>query len=97
MVATNIFFPLSLLRPAYIYGDNISVIHNTQRHESTLKNDSDSICYHSVCEYITMGDSLTGHIDTNKNCADLATNVLYGEKKEFHVSNLLYDIYDDLW
>ena len=44
-----------------------------------------------------MDDSLTGHIDTNKSFADLATNVLYGEKKEFHVSNLLYDIYDDLW
>ena len=43
-----------------------------------------------------MGDSLTKHVGTNDNCADLATNVLYGGKRRFHVSNLLYGIYDDL-
>ena len=29
--------------PSYIYGDNMSVIHNTQRPESNLKNNSNSI------------------------------------------------------
>ena len=43
-----------------------------------------------------MGESLTGHVGTNKRCADLATNVLYGGKHRFHVSKLLYNIYDDL-
>ena len=43
-----------------------------------------------------MGDSITGYVGTNKNCANLATKVLYGGKRSFHVSNLLYNIYDDL-
>ena len=34
--------------PTYIYGDNMSVIHNTQRPESTLRKKSNSICYHAV-------------------------------------------------
>jgi hypothetical protein len=34
--------------PSYIYGDNMSVIHNTQRPESTLKKKSNSICYHAI-------------------------------------------------
>jgi hypothetical protein len=33
--------------PTYVYGDNMSVIHNTQRPESTLKKKSNSICYHA--------------------------------------------------
>ena len=75
--------------PSYIYGDNISVIHNTQRHESTLKNNSDSIFYHNVCKSVAMGESLTGYVVTNKNYADLATKVFYGGQFRFHVLNLL--------
>ena len=33
--------------PSYIYGDNMSVIHNTQRPESVLKKKSNQICYHA--------------------------------------------------
>ena len=43
-----------------------------------------------------MSESLTGHVGTNENCADLATKVLYVGKIRFHVSNWLYNIYDDL-
>ena len=72
------------------------VIHNTQFPESTLNKKSNYICYHAVHESFLMGVSLTGHVGTNKNCADLANKVLYGGKRMFHFSNLLYDIYDDL-
>ena len=48
--------------PSYIYGDNMSVIQNTQRPESTLKKKSDSICYHAIRESVAMGESLTGHV-----------------------------------
>ena len=41
--------------PSYIYGDNMSVIHNTQKPESMLKKKSNSICYHAVCESVAMG------------------------------------------
>jgi hypothetical protein len=32
--------------PMYCFGENMSVIHNTQKPESTLKKKSNSICYH---------------------------------------------------
>ena len=72
----------------------MSVIHNTKRPESNLKNKSKSICYHDICDSVAMVQALTGNIETNKNCADLATKVLYGEKRRFHLSNLLCDVYD---
>ena len=80
--------------PSYIYGDNMSVIHTTQLLEYTLKYKSNYICYHTFCESVAMGESITGHFGTKENCAELATNVFYGEKHIFHVSNLLYDIYN---
>ena len=50
----------------------------------------------NVCESVAMGESLTVHVGTDKYCADLSTKVFYGLKGRFHVSNFLYDIYDDL-
>ena len=41
--------------PTYIYGDNMSVIRNTQRPESTLRKKSNSICYHALRELVAMG------------------------------------------
>ena len=82
--------------PSYIYGDNMSVIHNTQRPESTLKKKSNSICFHAIRESVAMGESLTGHIPTAENPADLATKILPGGQKRNHlVAKLLYDIYDE--
>ena len=80
--------------PSYIYGDNMSVIHNTQRPESVLKKKSNSICYHAIRESVAMGESLTGHVPTAQNPADLLTKVLVGQKRRDHVGNLLWDIYD---
>ena len=34
--------------PTYVYGDNMSVIHNTSKPKSVLKKKSYSICYHFV-------------------------------------------------
>ena len=79
----------------YIYGDNMSVIHNTQLPESTLRKKSNSICYHAVRELVAMGESLTGHIPTAENCADLATKIIPGGKKRDHlVGKLLFGIFD---
>ena len=87
--------PISV--PSYIYGNTMLVIHNTQHPESTLKKKSNYICYHDICESVAMSASLTRHVGTNKNCADFATKVLYGGKRRFRVSNLLFNIYDNLW
>ena len=39
----------------YVYVDNMSVIHNTQRPESTLSKKSIWICYHAMSELVAMG------------------------------------------
>ena len=44
--------PLSGL--SYIYGDNMSVIHNTQRPEYTLKKKNNSFCYQDLREAVAM-------------------------------------------
>jgi len=81
--------------PSYIYGDNMSVIHNTQRPELTLKKKSNSVCYHAVRESVAMGESLTGHISTHDNPADICTKIVGGGQKRDHlVGLLLYDITD---
>jgi hypothetical protein len=64
--------------PSYIYGDNMLVIHNTQRPESMLKKKSNSICYHTVRESVAMGESLTGHIGTNKTLTTLLRKYCMG-------------------
>ena len=81
--------------PTYVYGDSMSVIHNTQRPESTLRKKSNSICYHAMRELVAMGESLTGHIPTAENCAGLATKIIAGGKNCDHlVGNILFDIVD---
>jgi len=86
---------VSISGPSYTYGDNMSVIHNTQRPESTLKKKSNSVCYHAVRESVAMGECLTGHISTNDNPADLATKLISGGIKRDHLVGLvLYDICD---
>ena len=78
--------------PLLIYGDNMSVIHNTQRPELTLKKKSNSIAYHAVHESVAMGELLTGHVGTNFNPADIATKVLYGKNCREMVLKLMYNI-----
>ena len=45
-----------LTGPTYVYGDNMSVIYNTSRHESTMKKKSNSICYHAMREEVASGE-----------------------------------------
>ena len=67
----------------------MSVIHNTQRPESTLKKKSNSIAYHACRESVAIGESLTGHIPTLLNPADLCTKVLSGGIKRDRVIDLI--------
>ena len=52
--------------PSYIYGDNMLIIHNTQRPDSTLKKNSNSIFYQNLLGSVSMGESLTVNVGTNK-------------------------------
>ena len=81
--------------PTFIYGDNMSVIHNTQRPESVLKKKNNAICYHAIRESVAMGESKTGHIPTDENVADLATKIIGGGTKRDHLTGLvLHDLTD---
>ena len=41
--------------PSYIYGDNMSVVHNASRSESVLRSKSNSVCYHAIDKSVAMG------------------------------------------
>ena len=80
--------------PSYIYGDNISVITNTSKPESTLRKKNNSICYHLIREAVTMKECVTTHIPTLRNLSDFLTKVLFGKKRRDLVRSVMYDIYD---
>ena len=84
---------VSLAGPLYIYGGNMSVIHNMQRPESTLKNKNNSICYHAVRETVSMGECLTTYIPTKDNLSYMMTEILYGSEKRWLVEGLMYDVF----
>jgi hypothetical protein len=79
--------------PSYVYGDNMSVVTNVSRPESTLRKKSNSICYHTVHEAVAMGEALVAHIPPKKNLADLFTKVLYGHMHRFLVDRMLWDVF----
>jgi hypothetical protein len=66
------------------------VIHNTQRPESVLKKKSIAICYHFMRESVAMGEcSLTAHIRTEDNPADLCTKVIPGGQLRDRLVNMV--------
>jgi hypothetical protein len=69
---------VALSVPTYVYGDNMSVVHNTQRLESVLKKKSNLIFYNAVRESSDMGESIIGHVPYVDNPADICTNVVPG-------------------
>jgi hypothetical protein len=81
--------------PTYVYGNNISVVHNTQSPESVLKKKSNIICYHAVRESAAMGESIIGHVLSVNNPADICTRSVPGGQKCDHLIGLfLHDIVD---
>ena len=87
---------VELSGPSYVYGDNMSVVNNSTKPESTLNKKSSSVCFHAVREAIAMGEALVCHIDTHENVADLATKTIpYGVKRIRLVDKLLCDIESD--
>jgi hypothetical protein len=80
--------------PTYVYGDNMSVIHNTQQPESTLKRKNLPICYHAVCKAVAMGEVLMSRVWTKNNISDFMRNVTYRQKRRHLVGSVLFDIYD---
>ncbi len=61
----------------------MSVINNISKPESVLKKKNTVGCYHTVHESVAMGESLTTHIDGDKNPADLLMKVICGGKRRY--------------
>ena len=80
--------------PAYIKGDNQSVLANTTIPDSTLKKKSQSIAYHFVREGVARDEWRTTYVNTNDNRSDLLTKLLpSGEKRRGFVRSLLHHIF----
>ena len=80
--------------PAYIEGDNQSVLANTTIPDSTLKKKNQSIAYHFVREGSARDEWRTTYVNTHENEADLLTKLLpSGEKRKGFVRNLLHHIF----
>ena len=81
-------------RPAYIYGDNQSVLANATIPDSTLKKKSQSIAYHFVGEGSARDEWRTAYINTHENEADLLKKLLpNGEKRKGFMQNILHHIF----
>jgi hypothetical protein len=86
---------VTLSGPTFVYGDNMSVVHNTHLPESVLKKTSNSICYHAERESAAMGESIIGHVPSVDYPADICTNVVSGGQKQNHLIHLLlHDLCD---
>jgi hypothetical protein len=82
--------------PAYILGDNRSVLCNTSIPDSTLKKKSQSIAYHFVREGAARDEWRTRYVNTHENEADLLTKALpSGEKLTSFVRRVLHHIFHD--
>ena len=76
--------------PAFIFGDNQSVLANRTIPESRMKKKTQSIAYHFVQEGSARDESRTVYINTHDNVADMLTKPLpSGEKRWKFVRMLL--------
>ena len=79
--------------PAFVYGDNKSVLANTTLPHSTLKKKNNSIAYHYVREGCAKDEWRTEYINTDSNRSDTCTKSLaVGEKRNKFVGKLLHHV-----
>ena len=77
--------------PAFVFGDNQSVLANTTKPGSTIKKKCHSIAYHFIREGCSRDEWRTAYINTAENIADLLTKPLpSGEKRWYFVSKILH-------
>jgi hypothetical protein len=72
---------IPIIGPAFVYGDNQSVLANTTIPDSTLKKKSQSIAYHFVREGVARDEWRTAYVNTHENPADLLTKPLPSREK----------------
>ena len=85
-------FGIPVGEPAFVYGDNQSVLVNSSMPASTLKKKSQLIAFHFVLEGCAADEWRTIYVNTNLKVADLMTKPLAGEKCWGFVRMLLHHI-----
>ena len=75
--------------PAFIFGDNQSVLSNTSLPHSKLKKKSSSIAYHFVREGCAMSEWKTTYLNTDLNPSDMLTKSLSGGQKRTRFTSLV--------
>ena len=79
--------------PAYVYGDNQSVLSNTTVPESIISKKHHSIAYHMVREGVSRNEWLTGYVRSEHNTSDTLTKTVpEGEERDRLVGHYLYDM-----
>ncbi len=68
---------------------------NTLKPELVRKKKNCTVCYHTVCESVAMGESLTSYINGDETPADFFTKGICSGKRMYKVNNILHDMYDD--
>ena len=81
--------------PAFVFGDNKSVLCNTTAPESTLKKKSNTIAYHFVREGVARDEWRTAYVNTDENVADLFTKPLSGAKRAKFVRMILHYVFPE--
>ena len=74
-------FGIPVTEPAFVHGDNQSVLCNTTAPQSTLKTKSNAIAFHFVREGCARDEWRTAYINTHLNVVDLMTKPLAGIKR----------------
>mgnify|MGYP006163512021 CR=1 FL=1 len=88
-----ILMGITVDEPAFVVGDNQSVLANTTNPTSTLKKRSNAIAYHFVREGCARDEWRTAYVNTHDNVADLFTKPLpSGEKRQKFVRMLLHHL-----
>ena len=78
--------------PAYIFGDNQSVLKNGSLPDSVLKKKSNSIAYNFVREGVAMNEWLLAYVNTKENLADFLTKPLPAEQRMKLVRRILHHL-----
>ena len=79
--------------PAFVFGDNQSVLCKTTVPGSTLKKKQYVLAYHFVREGVARDEWRTAYVNTDENLADLLTKPLSGPKRIKFVRMVLHHIY----
>jgi hypothetical protein len=81
--------------PAFVFGDNKSVLCNTTAPASTLKKKSNAIAYHFIREGVAQDEWRIEYVNTDENLADLLTKPLSGPKQTKFVRMVLHHVFPE--